>query len=101
MEAAIKYLGDINENYNRFGRVIPKQEMRIDVAAFFNCNADREQFIIGKLLNDKRIFFKLIKPAGDESRKVVEKIEKAAAQEAEVWKEAEAFPAKRGRKPKE
>lgn len=76
--ASIKYLGDFNNNYNRFGKIIPKTEEVIDVAVYFNCDEGREKFIIDKLLTDKNVFFKLHKPAGETIRKEVAKFEKAA-----------------------
>lgn len=86
MEAFIQYKGDINDNYNRFGKVIPKEEKRIDIKSFFECDNQKEQFIINKLLNDNKVFFKLVKPAGDTARKFVEEIEKKAEENTEIKK---------------
>ena len=74
MDAYIKYLGDANDNYNRFGRVIPKSETKINVKGFFNCDDAREKFIISKLMTDKKVKLNLIKTAGETIRKEVETI---------------------------
>lgn len=81
MDAYIKDLTPQGNNYNRFGKAFPKTETRIDVREYFNCDADREKFIIEKLIRDPNLEFNLIKPAGETGRKQVEEIK------AEVFEE--------------
>lgn len=81
LEAYIKYLGDVTNNYNRFGKVIPKQETKIDVKSFFGCDEQREKTIISKLLSDKQIKFNVVKTAGVTVNKVVEKIKEDIKEE--------------------
>jgi len=61
MEAIIKYLGDFNDNYNRFGKLIPKEEKLIDVKSYFECDEAREKFIVSKLLTDNKVLFRVLK----------------------------------------
>lgn len=72
MEAYLKYNGSQNDNYNRFGAVIPKVQTRIDVQKYFNCDEAREKFIISKLLTDTKIDFNVIKPASTKRDEIEE-----------------------------
>lgn len=78
MEAWIKYKGSDKDTYTRFGKVIPKIEMKIDICSYFGCNAERAKFIASQLLSDSRIECRLNKSAGDSVREMAEKIEAKA-----------------------
>lgn len=87
MKAILKSKAEIGNNYNRFGKNLPKEEKEIDVAAFFKVDSEREKYIITKLKNDKNIDFKLI---GKQDEMKQEDIQ-------ENIKEEISEPAKRGR----
>jgi hypothetical protein len=80
MKAIIKSLAGLNDNYNRFGKLIPTEEKEIDILKFFGIKADREESIINRLKSDKKIKFILI----DEPKKI------------EVKKDETEEPKKRG-----
>ena len=79
MDAYIKYLGDINDCYTRLGKKIPSKETKVELEKFFGRTDTK--FLINKLSSDSRIYFKLVKSAGDTNRKI--------AEEQEIKKEIE------------
>jgi hypothetical protein len=78
LEAWIKYKGSDKETYTRYGKTIPKIEMKIDVAGYFGCDREKEKFIASQLLSDSRIECRLQKSASDSVREMAEKIEAKA-----------------------
>jgi len=75
MDAYIKDKTPLGNNHNRFGRAFPKTETRICIREYFGCDEEREKFIAEKLSHDGNLEFKLVKPAGETGRQVVEIIE--------------------------
>lgn len=61
MEIWIKYNGE-HENYTRFGKKIPKNETKIDMAKFFGISEEKCNTRIKDLCSDKNI--KIIKHKG-------------------------------------
>lgn len=70
MEAYIKYIGDGGDkdfiatskhNYVRYGKVIPHQEIKVDLCKFFSCSKDRAAFIANQLMSDRRVKCSLLK----------------------------------------
>jgi len=81
MDAYIKDITPQGNNYNRFGKALPKEETRIDVREYFNCDAAREKFIIEKLIRDPNLEFNLVKPAGETGRQQAEEFKAKAFEE--------------------
>lgn len=75
MEAWIKYKGANTDNYCRFGKEIPKIEVKIDICRYFGVSKERAKYISEKLLSDSRIQCKLHKSASDSVRKEQVEIE--------------------------
>lgn len=87
MEAWIKYKGNTTDHYCRFGKEIPKIEMKIDICNYFNCTFERAQFIAKQLLSDIKIECKLHKSASDSVRNIQVNIEKEVLKETEIKEE--------------
>lgn len=74
MEAYIKDISRIGNNHSRFGKTFPKEETRICIREYFNCDAQREIFIAEKLARDPNLEFNLVKPPDATIRQIVETI---------------------------
>jgi len=96
MEAYIKHVGN-EKNYNRFGKFIPKEEKRIDICKFFGISDSREKNIIDRLSSDSKLFFKLVKSAGETVRQVVKEVEEKAVEVKTAVKEPIKKPVNRKR----
>jgi hypothetical protein len=75
MQASIKYIGEIESNYTRYGKFIPKSETDIDMCDFFSCDIEKAKFIAGQLISDKNVKLVIHKTAGVEANKRKEVIE--------------------------
>jgi hypothetical protein len=75
MDAYIKDKTPLGNNHNRFGKAFPKTETRICIREYFGCDEEKEKYIAEKLSHDGNLEFRLVKPAGETGRQVVEIIE--------------------------
>jgi hypothetical protein len=75
MEAWLKYIGDSQDNYCRWGVRIPHTESKYDINKLFKCDEKKAEFYLSKLMADPRVKCKPHKSAGNTQRAVAEKLE--------------------------
>ena len=101
MEAWIKYKGAHTDNYCRFGKEIPKVEVKIDICRFFGVNPERAKYIASKLLSDSRVECKIHKSASDSVRKEQVELEKKIEVKEQIKEEVKEVKKRKPRVKKE
>jgi len=78
MKVSVKYIGEVESNYTRYGLTIPKHETEIDLCKALNCSIERAEFIASQLASDKNLKVNIHVSAGEESKKRKDRVENTA-----------------------